>query len=197
MRSFGRDDGDLGLGIAERDHPLERVADEPRVGVEDQRPALLRQLLEPARPAGGEAAVRLLDHGDGREPLPHERDRVVARVVVDDDGRDALDAREALLDPRQGVVGRDDDADVSPLQRQPCSTSGRGAASHRFPEEDAAARRGEHDRDEEEEEAGREGRRRSSTPTLPRKLTKNASRTANPFSVNGTSSTRKNSGPIT
>jgi hypothetical protein len=35
------------------------------------------------------------------------------------------------------------------------------------------------------------------TPTLPRKLTKNASRTAMPLSVNGTSKTRKKSGPIT
>ena len=108
------DDGDLGLRVPERDHPLERVADEPRVGVENQRPTPLRELLEPAGPAGGEAAVRLLDHRDGREPLAHERDGVVARVVVDDDGVDVLDAREALLDPRQRVVGRDHDADVSP-----------------------------------------------------------------------------------
>ena len=35
------------------------------------------------------------------------------------------------------------------------------------------------------------------TPTLPRKLTKNASRTAIPFNVKGTSRTRKKSGPIT
>src|SRR5262249_2809626 len=35
------------------------------------------------------------------------------------------------------------------------------------------------------------------TPSCPRKLTKNASRTAMPLIVNGTSSTRKSSGPIT
>ena len=39
--------------------------------------------------------------------------------------------------------------------------------------------------------------RSASTPTLPRKLTKNDSRTASPFTVNGTSMTRKSSGPIT
>ena len=36
-----------------------------------------------------------------------------------------------------------------------------------------------------------------STPSLPRKLTKNVSRTAIPLIENGTSSTRKSSGPIT
>src|ERR1051325_10293997 len=36
-----------------------------------------------------------------------------------------------------------------------------------------------------------------STPSLPRKLTKNVSRRANPLMVNGTSITRKSSGPIT
>ena len=35
------------------------------------------------------------------------------------------------------------------------------------------------------------------TPTLPRKLTKKASRTASPLIVNGTSMTTKSSGPIT
>ena len=39
--------------------------------------------------------------------------------------------------------------------------------------------------------------RSGSTPRLPRKLTKNDSRTAMPLIVNGTSSTRKSSGPIT
>ena len=35
------------------------------------------------------------------------------------------------------------------------------------------------------------------TPSLPRKLTKKASRTPSPFTVNGTSMTRKSSGPST
>ena len=121
LRSFGATTATSRMGVAERDHPLERVADEPGVGVEDQHPAARRDLLEAARPAGGEAAVRLLEHPHGGEPLAHERDGVVARVVVDDDGLDALDALEALLDPGQGVVGRDDDAPP----RQPCPTSGR------------------------------------------------------------------------
>ena len=157
MRSFGATTATSRLRVAERDHPLERVADEPRVGVEDQRPARSAELLEPARPAGGEAAVRLLDHRDGREPLAHERDGVVARVVVDDDGLDALDAREALLDPRQGVVGRDDDADVSRVD-SPMPHLGPRPAAHRLPEQDPRAGQRERDRDEEEEEAGREGR---------------------------------------
>ena len=71
------------------------------------------------------------------------------------------------------------------------------AAAEALPEQDRRAGQRERDRDEEEEEAGRERLRRPATPTLPRKLTKNASRTANPLSVNGTSRTRKKSGPIT
>ena len=46
------------------------------------------------------------------EPLPDERDRAVARAVVDDDDLRAAHALEALLDPRQGVVRDDDDRGV-------------------------------------------------------------------------------------
>ena len=58
------------------------------------------------------------------------------------------------------------------------------------------ARQRERDRDDEEEEAAANAAS-SSTPSWPRKLTKNASRTAMPLIVNGTSITRKSSGPIT
>jgi hypothetical protein len=37
----------------------------------------------------------------------------------------------------------------------------------------------------------------AATPSAPRNETKNDSRTASPFTVNGTSMTRKSSGPIT
>ena len=70
------------------------------------------------------------------------------------------------------------------------------AAPDPFEEQDERAGQREERRDEEEQEPRREGRS-AGTPTLPRKLTKNASRTAIPLSVNGTSRTRKNSGPIT
>ena len=75
---------------------------------------------------------------------------------------------------------------------------GRGRAGRRSPSHARIAAPGsdERDRDDEEEEAGRE-RRVAPTPSLPRKLTKNASRTASPLIVNGTSMTRKSSGPIT
>ena len=106
------DDRHVRVRISDRDHLRERVSDKPGIRVQDQHPAARRDLLDPPRPACGEAAVRLLEHRDGGEPLPHELDGAVARVVVDDDGLDPLDAREALLDPRQRVVGRDDDGRV-------------------------------------------------------------------------------------
>ena len=122
------------MRVADGDQPLERVADEPGVGVEDQHPAARGDLLEAPRPAGGEAEVLLLHDRDGGEALADERDGVVARVVVDDDGVDARDALEALLDPGQGVVGGDDDRATSAMP-----DLGPGPAAHRLPEQDRAA----------------------------------------------------------
>ena len=44
--------------------------------------------------------------------LAHERDRAVARSVVDDDGLDAAQRVEARLDPRKRVVRDDDGGDT-------------------------------------------------------------------------------------
>ena len=63
-------------------------------------------------PAGAETAVLGLDHAHVGKALAHERHGAVARAVVDDDGLDPAQRVEALLDPRQRVVGDDDRGDA-------------------------------------------------------------------------------------
>src|SRR4029453_16184399 len=105
---------------------------------------------------------------------PRGLERAVGRPVVDDDRRGARDAREAPLEPGHRVVGHDDDRDVHRRRfshariTRPGSDSRTVTRKKRNPAANAWS---------------------PGTPSLPRKLTKNASRTAKPFSVNGTSST--------
>ena len=104
---------------------------------------------------------------------------------------DALDALEAVLDPGKGVVRRDHDGRVNHAPTSARAPPRTDSQSRIAPPGTASAT------------VTRKKRKppanawSASTPTLPRKLTKNASRTAKPFSVNGTSRTRKNSGPMT
>src|SRR3954452_1039563 len=135
----------------------------------------------PRIPAGGEPLVVLLDDNDLGKTPAHEAHRPVARAVVDDDRLDAAHALERVLEPRQRVVRHDYDARV---RRSPSSATipAPGSASaivttkNRKPVANAGS---------------------AATPRAPRKETKNVSRTARPLIVNGTSMTRKSSGPIT
>src|SRR5512132_4634180 len=97
---------------------LDRVAERPGVGVEDEDVRAGR-LADAAVPARSKPAVLLLNHPNGRKLVTHERDRPVSRAVVDYDGLVARDALEALLDPRQRVVRDDGDGHVVP--RHECS----------------------------------------------------------------------------
>ena len=90
---------------------------------EEDVPAL--GLPDPQVPAGPEPAVLRLDDAHLREPLADEGDGAVARAVVDDDDLLAPDAREAVLDPGQRVVGDDDDRCVLSHAR-PAAASLRG-----------------------------------------------------------------------
>ena len=100
---------------------------------------------------------------------------------------------EALLEPRQRVPGDDDDREVSHCARGPVRRRSK-TFSQRIT---ASPGRREQDRHHEEEEAAGERRVGGRRPGCPRKLTKNASRTPSPLTVNGTSMTRKSSGPST
>ena len=98
--------------VGEGDEPGERALGQPGVGVQDQEVAAGRG--RHARvPAGGEPEVLLLDQRASGKLLAHDVDRPVGGAVVDDDDLLAAHALEALLDPRQRVVGDDDDARVT------------------------------------------------------------------------------------
>ena len=106
------DDGGARMPRGRGQQLLAGVIDEPCVRVEDQD-VLAARLGDAEVPAGREPAVLRLDDPHRGEPLADERDRPVARAVVDDDRVERRDALEALLDPRQRVVG-DDDAGEAP-----------------------------------------------------------------------------------
>ena len=100
------DDGGLRMGVCERGELLDGALVQPRVGVEQQDiPA--RGPRDAAVPAVGEATVLLLHDLHFGESLTDERNRVVARTVVDDDRLVPTHTRERLLEPRQPVVGDD------------------------------------------------------------------------------------------
>src|SRR5262245_34122813 len=176
------------MRVGVRDELLDRVVHDPGIGVEQEGVPALRD-AHARVVAAAHAAILLLDHARLRELLSHQRNRPVARTVVDDDQLAPADRVEAALEPWKRVEGDDDDGDLgghpsgteagvrrTPSQRRIASP---GIASisvitkKRKPVAKAAS---------------------ASPPSLPRKLTKNASRTARPFTVNGTSMTRKRSG---
>ena len=102
------DDGRLGMRVGERDEPLEPVADDPGVRVEQEEVAAVGR-AHAGVVAAAHAAVLLLDHAHVREALAHELERAVGRAVVDDDRLVAAHRLEALLEPRQRVPRHDDD----------------------------------------------------------------------------------------
>ena len=105
------DDRGVRALVGEGDEPAQRALGQPRVRVQDQEVAA-RRLLDPTVPAGGQADVLLLDHARVRELLADDVGAAVAGAVVDDDDLLAAHALEAALDPRQRVVGDDDDGRV-------------------------------------------------------------------------------------
>ncbi len=111
VQQTGGDDRRLGSPVGERDEPRDRVADEPRVGVQEQDVPALRP-ADAVIPTGSEPAVLGFEQRHVRKAVADELDRAVSRPVVDDDGRDAGKALQAALDPRQRVVGDDDRHDV-------------------------------------------------------------------------------------
>src|SRR3954454_6216144 len=161
----------------------ERALVQPRVGVQQQDVAA-RCPFDAGVPAVGEPAVLLLDELGLREALAHELERAVGRAVVDHHALDAAHALEALLEPRQGVVGHDDDRGVAHRRRSPSRSTitrpGKARAIVTRKKRKPVAKA-----------------RSAGTPRLPRNETKNDSRTARPFTVEGTSMARKSSGPIT
>ena len=96
---------------------------QPGVGVEDEHVLGSRSprcpRFQPAARPTFSCSISVTSGNRSRTNV----DRPVGGAVVDDDRPDARDAREALLDPRQGVVGDDDAGDAR--RRQPCSSRGR------------------------------------------------------------------------
>ena len=72
LSSFGADDRGTRAALPDRDHPLEGIVHEPRVGVQHQHPRRGR-LGEPDLPTRGEAAIRPLEQ-------PHLREALATRV---------------------------------------------------------------------------------------------------------------------
>jgi hypothetical protein len=106
-------DGDVRVLVEMVREPLDRVADHPRVRVEQEgvAPACDTHAGVVARP---HAAVLLLEQPHAREAVAHEPERAVRRAVVDDDHLPARDRVEAALEPGKRVEGDDDDGDVAP-----------------------------------------------------------------------------------
>src|SRR5262249_29477246 len=135
-------------------------------------------------PTVGEPAILLADELHLGKPLLHELDGSVRGLVVDDDGLVAAHALERLLEPRQRVVRHDHNRDVVHFLRTPSrktiATPGSASAIVTMKKRNPVA-----------------NARFASMCSPPRNETKNDSRTARPLIVNGTSMTRKSSGPIT
>ena len=70
--------------LGERDQRLDALADDPRVGVQ-QQDEVPRRRFDAATPACGEPEVRPARRAARPEPLADELDRAVGRPVVDDD----------------------------------------------------------------------------------------------------------------
>ena len=102
------DDRRLRMRLRELHEPLDRVADDPRVRVQEQE-VVARRRAHSGVVAGAEAAVLLLDHQ--RAVAARDLDRRVRRAVVDHDRLEAHDALERALEPRQRVVADYDDGD--------------------------------------------------------------------------------------
>src|SRR2546427_955704 len=177
------DDGRPRMRVGERNQRAERALVEPGIRVEQQRIAA-RGAVDAGVPAERESAVLLLDEHDFREAVAHELDGAVGRAVVDHDRLDSAHAREALLEPRQPVVRDDDHGDRAHRRRSPSrmriATPGSASAIVTMKKRKPVANAWF-----------------ALTPRAPRNDTKNVSRTASPLTVNGTSITRKSSGPIT
>ena len=182
------DDRGVRVLVGEGDEPAQRALGQPRVRVQDQEVAA-RRGLHAAVPAGREADVLLLDHACLGQLLADDVRAAVGRAVVDDDHLLSAHALEAALDPGERVVRDDDDARVRHGAR---SAPARSPSQSRISPPGSAITTVTRKKRKPAAKAWS-----ASTPTLPRKLTKNASRTAKPLSVNGTSRTRKKSGPIT
>ena len=184
------DDRRVGMRVGERHERVEGSGVQPGVRVEQEHVAPARP-LDAGVPACREPAVLLLDDGDLGEALAHEGDCAVGRAVVDDDGLGAAHACERLLDPRQRVVRDAHDRDVAhlgtALRAPPLS------ASHAMIAAPGSAKATVTTKNRKPVANARS----ADTPSAPRNETKNDSRTASPFTVNGTSMTRKSSGPIT
>ena len=113
------DDRGVRMLVGVPDEASERAIGQPCIRVQDQEVAAGRD-RHAGVPAGREPEVLLLDHPSLGKELPDDLDGAVVRAVVDDHGLLAANALEALLDPRQRVVGDDDGARVR-----------HGSASHR------------------------------------------------------------------
>ena len=91
---------------------LGAVADQPRIGVQQQEVAAGGE-PHPRVVAAAHAEVLLLDHACLRKPPPNELDRPVGRAVVDHDRLVIAHALEGALDPLGRVVCHDHDRNVS------------------------------------------------------------------------------------
>ena len=131
----------------------------------------------PDVPAGTETTVLRLDHADLREPLANEARPCRRASRCRRRASRRRDAREALLDPGQRVVRDDDDRDVLVTHARPAAACLRGRPPRRMMAPPGSA----------STTVTRKKRNPAAnawsapTPRLPRKLTKNASRTASPF----------------